>query len=99
MLRKAVVNRIFEGNVEDREHVIAAYERHNADVMRTVAAERLLVYDVSEGWAPLCSFLGADIPDEAFPKVNTSEEFRDRILTVFTRQGDDPVIRGLHGAP
>ena len=90
MLRKAVVNRIFEGNVQDREHVIAAYERHNADVRRTVAEERLLIYEVSEGWVPLCSFLGADIPDEAFPKVNTTAEFRDRILTVFTRQGDGP---------
>jgi len=99
MLRKAVVHRIFEGNVQDREHVIAAYERHNADVKRTVAAERLLVYDVSEGWPPLCSFLGADIPDEAFPKVNSTEEFRDRILTVFTRQDDAPVNQRPPGTP
>ncbi len=99
MLRKAVVNRIFGGNVQDREHVIAAYERHNADVKRTVAPERLLAYDISEGWAPLCSFLGADIPHEAFPKVNTTEEFRDRILTTFTRPGDAPVMQGLHSVP
>ena len=85
MLQKAVVNRIFQGSVQDREHVIAAYERHNSEVKRTIAPEHLLVYNVSDGWAPLCSFLGADIPHEAFPKVNTTEEFRNRIRTVYTR--------------
>jgi hypothetical protein len=38
-------------------------------------------------WTPLCSFDVADIPHEAFPKVNTTEECRDRILKVFTRPG------------
>ncbi len=33
-------------------------------------AEQLLVFDVREGWAPLCRFLGVAIPDTPFPNVN-----------------------------
>jgi hypothetical protein len=84
MLRKAVVDRVFEGNVQDREHVIARYERHNHDVKQAVAPERLLVYEVAEGWEPLCLFLGVAEPTEPFPRVNTTDEYRERIRTVFT---------------
>ena len=37
--------------------------------------ERLLVFDVAEGWAPLCAFLNEAIPNEPFPRVNSTEEF------------------------
>lgn len=67
----------FSGDFEDREHAIAIFERHNADVIRTVPANRLLVYQVSEGWTPLCEFLGGAVPDHAFPHVNTTESFRE----------------------
>ena len=28
-----------------------------------------------EGWEPLCRFLGKDVPDVPFPRVNDREEF------------------------
>jgi hypothetical protein len=56
MVRKAILNRIFGGNVMDRAHVIACYERHNEEVQRTIPPERLLVYDVAQGWEPLIDF-------------------------------------------
>ena len=59
----------------DRAGMIAAYEARNAAVIAAVPPERLLVYRVSEGWAPLCRFLGAPIPATPFPRVNSSEEF------------------------
>lgn len=37
-----------------------------------------VIYEVSQGWAPLCGFLGYDIPETPFPKKNTREEFRTR---------------------
>ena len=46
----------------DRDAVIAAYERHNAEVIATVPAERLLVYTAGDGWGPLCAFLGCRNP-------------------------------------
>ncbi|KAB5566689.1 hypothetical protein GE09DRAFT_1218946 [Coniochaeta sp. 2T2.1] len=39
------------------------YHAHNAWVKRIVPAERLLVYRAQMGFAPLCNFLGREIPD------------------------------------
>jgi hypothetical protein len=35
----------------------------------------LLVFNVKEGWEPLCQFLGKEVPTEPFPhvKVNNAE--------------------------
>src|SRR5947207_12946098 len=85
MVHKTVTARVFDGNVRDREHVIASYERHNQNVKDTIPPERLLVYDVSQGWAPLCEFLGLSVPDEPFPKVNTTDEFRQLRAPLFKR--------------
>lgn len=69
---------LFDGRLNDREHAIAVYERHNAEVRRTIAPERLLVYDAAQGWEPLCRFLGVPIPADPFPHANTTESFRSR---------------------
>lgn len=73
----------FGGRFTDREHAINMFEEHNAAVHREVPADRLLVFEVSQGWEPLCDFLGVDVPDEPFPRVNDSQnfeqEFRDRM--------------------
>jgi hypothetical protein len=61
--------------MHDRDASIAAFEAHNAAVKAAIAPERLLVYEVSQGWAPLCAHLGCEIPDRPFPKVNSTEEF------------------------
>ncbi|MEV4253480.1 sulfotransferase family protein [Spirillospora sp. NPDC049652] len=66
------------------EELAARFERHTAEVVETVPADRLLVYEVKQGWEPLCAFLGVPVPDEPFPRVNDSAEFsaqaRRRIL-------------------
>lgn len=52
------------------------YERHAAHVTKNVPAERLLVFDVSEGWEPLCNFLGVAVPDVPFPHSNDAGAIR-----------------------
>lgn len=79
MSQRLIAQRTFGGNLEDREHAIAVYERHNAEVKRMISADRLLVYDVAQGWGPLCGFLGAPVPATAFPKTNTVEDFKQRL--------------------
>ena len=59
-----------------KSNVIAAYERHNAEVWRRIAPERLLVFEVAQGWEPLCAHLGVPVPDGPFPRVNDREEFQ-----------------------
>ena len=70
-----VIFEMFDGRMHDRDHVIAVYKAHNAKVRQTIPPERLLVYHVSDGWQPLCDFLGVPVPEGATPKVNSREEF------------------------
>jgi hypothetical protein len=69
----------FGGRFEDRAHAIATFERHNEEVRRGVPAERLLVYEVGQGWGPLCAFLGVPEPDEPFPHLNDAVSFQARV--------------------
>lgn len=68
--RALVWGRTFGGRFEDRAHALAVWHAHVAEVKATVPAERLLVFEVSEGWGPLCEFLGVPIPDAPFPRLN-----------------------------
>jgi hypothetical protein len=58
----------------DREGVLAAYRRRTEEVCAAIPAERLLVFDVAEGWAPLCRFLDVPVPDTPFPHTNSTEQ-------------------------
>jgi hypothetical protein len=64
----------FGAGLHDRAHMIAAFERHNAEVQRAIPRERLLVLDVKQGWQPLCEFLGVPVPSQPFPRLNSREE-------------------------
>ena len=79
MTDRLVWDGLFDGRLLDREHAIAVYERHIADVRATCPPDRLLVFDVAEGWGPLCAFLGVPEPDRAFPRLNDARSMRRRI--------------------
>src|SRR5215203_5299182 len=70
----------FGGKFEDKRHAIEVFNRHNEEVRRRVPQEKLLVYEVKEGWGTLCEFLGVEEPDEPFPRLNDAAEMRRRIL-------------------
>ena len=68
-----------EGRFEDRAAAIRIFEEHNREVIATIPSQRLLVFDVKEGWQPLCAFLGVPVPaDEPFPHVNDAADFSRR---------------------
>jgi hypothetical protein len=73
-----VITEPMGGRLDDRETMIAKYDAHNAEVRRVIPPERLLVYEASQGWAPLCAFLGVAVPDMPYPRTNTSEEWAER---------------------
>jgi hypothetical protein len=64
-----------KGAFEDREKTIGVYKEWIEEVKRTVPPERLLVYEVKEGWSPLCEFLGVPVPDKPFPHINERKSF------------------------
>lgn len=57
-----------------------AMERYNEEIRRLVPARRLLEWSPSDGWEPLCAFLGREVPDEPFPNVNDGDSFADMII-------------------
>ena len=61
------------------------YRIHNHRVKSDVPADKLLVYNVKEGWKPLCDFLECEIPTVAFPHENVKGEITQTIP--FTRYG------------
>jgi hypothetical protein len=83
MAWKIIVEQTFGGRLDDRDHAIAVFRAYQEEVRRTIAPERLLAYDVSQGWEPLCAFLEVPVPDTPFPRTNTSEEFREKRPDIF----------------
>jgi hypothetical protein len=70
MVRKAILAETFDNRFEDEAHTIEVFKRHNQEVRDSFEPARLLVFDVRQGWAPLCRFLEVPIPDEPFPRLN-----------------------------
>jgi len=72
--------RLFRGRFEDRAFAREVFNRHNEQVRRDVPADRMLVYEISQGWGPLCAFLGVPVPEgKPFPHLNDAAEFRARL--------------------
>jgi hypothetical protein len=80
MVERLVWDGIFAGRFEDRDYAIGVFERHVATVQAEVPASKLLVFDVREGWAPLCDFLGVPQPASPFPHLNDAAAIR-RLMT------------------
>jgi hypothetical protein len=76
MGHEIVFEQTFGGNVDDRDHVIGVYERHNQAVREAISPDRLLVFEAKDGWAPLCEFLQVPVPDQPYPNTNAPDEFR-----------------------
>ena len=68
----------FSSGLND-EGLMKAFVAHNEAVKATIPASQLLVFEVQEGWEPLCKFLDAEVPDEPFPRSNDREEFWDLV--------------------
>jgi sulfotransferase family protein len=71
-MARAMFTGAFDGSY-DRDGVIAAYERHLAEVRATVPAHRLLEWQPADGWEPLCAALGLPVPDVPFPYEKGAE--------------------------
>jgi hypothetical protein len=78
MVAGVVAKTGFPGGL-DRAGLIDAFSAHNEAVRSAVPASQLLVYQVKDGWKPLCGFLGTPVPSEPFPRTNDRSEFWDRV--------------------
>jgi hypothetical protein len=76
-----VLGKAMGGRTGDRDHVVAVYEAHVAEVMATVPQDRLLVHRLGDGWEPLCAHLGVPVPAMPYPSRNSTAEMQARHLT------------------
>ena len=72
----AILDRHMGGSIE-RAANIDFFKRHIEAVRRDVPADRLLEFKVTDGWEPLCRFLGVDVPHGPFPYLNERQSTRD----------------------
>jgi Sulfotransferase domain len=63
----------------DRDGLIKAFVAHNEAVKSAIPADQLLVFQVQDGWEPLCEFVGKPVPPGPFPRTNDLAEFWDRV--------------------
>lgn len=77
-----MVNELLDRTIgsQERDHdtVLRAYRRNTEQVTAEVPSDKLLMFDVRQGWQPLCEFLDIPIPDTPFPRVNSTDEFNTR---------------------
>jgi hypothetical protein len=76
MINGLIWNGTFEGRFDDKEFALEVFERHNEDVKSKVPADKLLVYEIGQGWEPLCEFLEVPVPDAPMPHLNDATSFR-----------------------
>ncbi len=79
---KLVWDGTFAGHAGDPVRAKATFRAHNEAVKDTIDPERLLVFEVKEGWQPLCEFLGVPEPDEPFPHINDTAQMKRRIFFI-----------------
>lgn len=91
--QKAAI-RDFGDGIDDRKFMVACFKLRNSEVEAALPRERLLVYDVSEGWEPLCSFLDVPVPDRPYPRANVRDDLAS-IISAVAEGGDEAFVANL----
>jgi hypothetical protein len=76
MINGVIWNGTFNGRFDDKQFALDVYNRHNEDVKSKVPADKLLVYEIKQGWEPLCEFLEVPVPETDMPHLNDATSFR-----------------------
>ena len=78
--------------------LLEGYRKHNARVRQLVPAERLLEFNVQQGWEPLCKFLDVEVPSASFPHRNSGVGGPTKIIAnALTRLSSLPVLLAVVG--
>lgn len=66
----------FDGKFDDKERSIKIYNDWIESVKRTIPSDKLLIFNVKQGWDPLIEFLGVEKPSDCidFPRANSTKE-------------------------
>ncbi|WP_317932362.1 sulfotransferase family protein [Halioxenophilus sp. WMMB6] len=70
---KLTINDYFQDRMHDKTYLIERFHEHVDAVKAAIPADRLLVFEVKDGWQPLCDFLEVPVPATDFPYINDTE--------------------------
>ena len=93
---KTTIHDYFDGRMHDHDHLVRRFNEHVASVRQTIEPGRLLVFEVADGWEPLCEFLELPAPREAFPHVNDTAAVQGLIRAIMDKGFQE--VLGYHGA-
>lgn len=89
MTDATVWDRVFAGRFADRKYTRQVFHDYIDNVKASVPPDRLLVFEVKQGWEPLCAFLDKPVPQTMFPHANDTKSFQNKVRAV----------QALHAAP
>jgi hypothetical protein len=75
-------------------NLVRHFNAWQASVLAECPKDKLLVFQATDGWEPLCKFLGKPVPAVPYPRVNDTKEFK-KILMAISVVGW--VTAGLYG--
>jgi Sulfotransferase domain len=55
---------------------VETYIHHNDHIRRVVPKDRLIEFEPSQGWGPLCGFLGRPVPSCPYPRLNDTKRMQ-----------------------
>lgn len=87
MVQKTVYDTM-DNRMQDKNFMMSFFNNRTAEIINTIAPDRLLVYQVQEGWKPLCEFLDVPIPDSEFPRINSRDETKELLATLIAASGE-----------
>jgi hypothetical protein len=82
MSRKLVWGRALKGVMGDKAKAVARCNAYIEEVKAAVPPDQLLVFKVTDGWGPLCRFIGVPEPPEPFPNLNDREAIKKVIRDI-----------------
>ncbi len=82
MCHKLIWQGNHKGTLRSKEEAVAHYKQYVEEVKAHVPPEKLLIFDVTQGWEPLCQFIGKEVPEGAFPRVNDRNEIKKTIADI-----------------
>lgn len=80
----------FDNNFNDKQHAKKVFNKHIEEVIAYVPKQQLLVYDVAQGWEPLCAFLEQPMPTQEFPHLNKKEHFHGMVKEIIKKASRRP---------
>ncbi|PGH15011.1 hypothetical protein AJ79_02691 [Helicocarpus griseus UAMH5409] len=79
LLREKILTAFFQGDF--LKNGKTAFKAHFKSICEMVPKDQLLIYDIKEGWEPLCRFLEKPIPSGQFPGLDSLERFDEQPAT------------------